>query len=180
MKRLFTLALTSLLVLCPLCSAAATAGWGNFFAEMDTVDINFAAFDASIFSKRLTVLCLWPSWCGVFIEKLPELEAIRKEYAGRVNFVGVLLNAIGSDGSTVNEDALEIARKTLKAKEASFPNIIATPELYAMMNGLDVTVVPVTWLISASSSILYMAAGALDAGGYRRIIDDALSARLKQ
>jgi hypothetical protein len=174
MKRFLALVLAALLTACPLPAAVSAAGGGNFFAEMDTVDINFAAFDASVFAKRLTVLCLWSSWCGVFIEKIPDLEVIRKEYAGRVNVVSVLLNAVSSQGDAINEDALEIARKTLKAKDAAFPTIIATPELYAMMNGLNVTVVPTTWFISSGGSILYMAAGALDAGMYRQILDDIL------
>ncbi len=167
-------ALCAMLVLIAAYPAAAAPQ--NLFALMKTTDLSLEPFDAGIFSKRPTMLYLWASGRGLCIDELPALESLSREYAGRLNLVGVLLNAVSASGKAIDNAALASARKSLDYAGVSFPNIIGTPELYEMMNNLGVSAVPTVWLVDTGGTILYQSVGALGAQGYRKVISDILPA----
>ena len=120
------------------------------------------------------MLSLWASWCDLCAGEIPDLETISREYKGRMNVIGVLLDAISEEGDSINGSALASARKTLSSKGATYPNIIAAPELYQLMNDIGVLVVPTTWFVDANGAILNQTEGARDAEGWRQIIDSLL------
>jgi thiol-disulfide isomerase/thioredoxin len=150
----------------------------NIFASMKTVDMDIKAFDASVFGKRLTMVSFWASWCDLCIREITELEAVRKEYAGRMNVVGVLLDVVREEGTSIDDDALKAARASLKSSRAAYPNIIPPPELFVLMNDIGVTAVPTTWFVDTEGVILYQTSGARDAEAWKKIIEDLLAEHL--
>ena len=153
---------------------AAEEKTDNLFAAMNTVDVHIAAFDASVFARRLTMLILWVSGCDLCAGQIPALETISREYKGRMNVVGVLLDAVSGQGDSLEESALVSARKTLASKGATYPNIIATQALYQLMISTGVPVVPATWFVDTNGAILKQTEGARDAEGWRQIINSLL------
>ncbi len=171
-------ALCAALLLLAACPAQAAPE--NLFAKMNTTDLSIKAFDAGIFSKRPTLLYLWASGRSVCTDELKGLQAISREYAGRMNLVGVLLDAVTQDGRSIDQAALTSAKKSLNAAGASFPNIIGSPELYGLMNSLGVSAVPTVWFVDTGGAVLYQSVGALGADGYRELIDDLLAGHSAQ
>jgi hypothetical protein len=165
-------ALCAALVFLAACSAAAAQQ--NLFASMKTTDLSLKPFDAGIFTKRPTMLYLWASGRSLCIDELAGLETLSKEYTGRMNLVGVLLDAVTSSGSAIDSVALASARKSLDYAGVSFPNIIGTSELYGLMNNFGVSAVPTVWFIDTAGTILYQSVGALGVEGYRKAINDIL------
>ncbi len=147
----------------------------DLFSSMDTADVYVEAFDASVFSRRPTLLFLWASVSSICAGELPGLEALSREYAGRVNVVGVLLDAVSLDGQSINANALADARDALEAGGAAFRNIVASPELYDLMNDYGVSAAPTAWFVDTGGNVRYQAVGALGEEGYRQLIIDMLA-----
>lgn len=53
------------------------------------VDAGDADFEAAVTTKALVVVDLWATWCGPCRMVAPVLEALSKEYAGRIKVVKV-------------------------------------------------------------------------------------------
>ncbi len=164
-------ALLCVTLLQPASAAPAETAWKNLFASMETTDLSFEAFDARIFSERPTMLHLWSGGCGLCAGELPCLEKISRENAGKLNVVGVLLDAINPDALSADEGALAVARETLEDAGADYPNIIGSPELYALMTSCGVSAVPAIWFVDTDGNVLYQAIGTMGEEGYRQAID---------
>ncbi len=146
----------------------------NLFTSMQTTDIFAAPFEAAMFGERPTLMWLWASSDSYCNSELLELEAVSREYAGRINVVGVLLDAVSQDGKSIMDTVLATARNALEERGVSFPSIVASPGLYDVMRYMGISAVPTTWLVDTGGAILYQAVGAMGGEGYRQAIIDVL------
>ncbi len=173
------------LTLCLLLAAALllpVAGIGeeeenptNIFTLIEANDLYGEAFDASAFDGTITLLNIWASWCGPCVMEIPYLNEIAEEYAGRMNVVGVQMDAVKND-LTTDEKALESARALWEKHGVQYRSLVPDNLLIAMTQQAGVSAFPTTWFVDANGYLRYMITGARDADGWRALIDQVLTA----
>ncbi|WP_299450085.1 TlpA disulfide reductase family protein [uncultured Pigmentiphaga sp.] len=109
---------------------------------------------------RRLVVNFWATWCPPCVEEMPELEALRQEFDGRAQFVG-----IGIDSATNMQ-------KFVQKVPVSYPLLIAgnvgtelARELGNASGGLPYTVV-----IDEKGSVLHQYAGRIKAETLRDVL----------
>ncbi len=141
---------------------------------MDTREISGAPFDASVFSGGTTLIHFWTSYCGPCVAQLPVFDALAGEYAGRLRFVGVLLDGLLPDLSAADPAAVGRALAFPGAGSAACPSILPTGALFALLKARGVAEVPAVWIVDRDGNILKQFMGPRDGEGWRREVAEAL------
>ncbi|NLW19944.1 MAG: TlpA family protein disulfide reductase [Clostridiales bacterium] len=188
-KRLLALILALLLTL-PLAAALmeeaaqpeAAEEESHFFADMAFTYLDGTPFDTAAFRDTPILLNMWATWCSPCVGEMPHLDALAAEYAGRIHIIGV-----HSEGLTVteqgelivDEDKTAAALKLQEELGLTFPLLNPDSLLFILMNdpqyGINLNVLPTTWLIDGEGYIRSIVESAYDKAGWQRIIDRFLS-----
>ncbi len=143
------------------------------FAAQEARDLDGNAFDAEIMLKRPTLVNIWATWCGPCVGEVPALSALSGEYADRINFVGVQLDAV-DDSMNADEAALARAREIFESGGNAYPSLIPTQEIMRLVEEMDVQAIPTTWFVDESGHLVWEEVGSNDQEEWRKAIDSIL------
>jgi thiol-disulfide isomerase/thioredoxin len=146
------------------------------FAGEQAEDLYGSAFDASMFLARPTLINVWATWCGPCVGEIPSLVKLAGEYAGRINIVGIQLDAV-LDDMTRDEDAIAGARKLFEDAGYTYPSLIPTQSLTDLVNEMNVSGIPTTWFVGTDGRLVMEEVGSKDLDGWRTAIDDFLASQ---
>ncbi len=176
------LSLFSLPVLARTDATEAPAADENFFAQRAFTFMDNAPFDAGVLDGKPILINIWATWCPPCVAEMPHLDTLAKEYADRIAIVG-----LHAEGLTITEaegivpnDATNAEALAL-AREAGYTYTLLNPDatLFYVMNsadyGLQVEVLPTTWLVDSEGYIRRIVTGGRDEEGWREVIDDFLA-----
>jgi len=158
----------------PEATAEAASGEAAWFFDVETQDLDGAPFRAEAYrNARLTIVNLWATWCPPCVEELPALAQIAKDYESvGVQTVGVLLDAVGSDGA-LDPDAIDAAHALLADADAAYPSIV--PEALLDERLIARTqYIPTTLLIDAEGDVLDTLVGGNDYDAWAKAVEAAL------
>lgn len=153
----------------------------HFFAGMKLTNLDGTPFDTSVFLGKPILLNIWATWCPPCIGEMPHLDELAKEYADKINIIG-----LHSEGLTVTEagEVMPDAEKNELAMELqadlglTFPLVNPDITLLVLMNdpqyGVNVSVLPTTWLIDSEGYIRDIITAAKDKEGWAQVIDEFL------
>ena len=194
-KRLLALALAFLLTLGSFAVFAETAseeetsdvdileetGTGNFFADMKLTNLDGTPFDTSVFIGKPIFLNIWATWCPPCVAEMPHLSELAVEYADKINIIGLHsegLTVTGAGELIANEETNTLAIKLQGDLELTYPLLNPDNLLFLLMNdpqyGVNVSVLPTTWLIDGEGYIRNIITAANDKEGWTQVIDKFL------
>jgi thiol-disulfide isomerase/thioredoxin len=149
---------------------------GAELLTMKSLDLDGAEFDVSKEKgDKLTVFNVWATWCPPCVEELPAIAKISTEYGSKgVVVIGIMLDALGEDGKTVDEKAIASAHELLDEAGALYPSIIPTSSLIKGVLA-DVDAIPTSFIIGADGSLKDTIVGSMDYAAWKKAVDKALS-----
>lgn len=97
-------------------------------------DINGNDVDESILKNApYTMIDVWATYCSPCINEMPELGELAREYAGRVQVVGIVSDAM-------DDDTIELARTIAGKSGVEYTNLVPNAELYtSLLNNIQYT-----------------------------------------
>lgn len=122
------------------------AGSDNWFAELETADIDGNPVTAEIFAEnKLTLINTWATFCGPCIREMPELEALYQEYAEEgVGFAGLLVDSTSTKLTAgLTEEDREAGELILEKTGVTYPQLTVSEGLletdFIMLNSFPTT-----------------------------------------
>lgn len=124
--------------------------FASFYASTTEGEI----VDESIFAKaEITMINVWATYCGPCLNEMPELGELSTEYAdGEVQIIGVVIDALGSDGM-ISQKQIEKSRELVQETKAGYMHLLPSDDLLAAGLG-SVYSVPTTFFVDSSGSIV--------------------------
>jgi thiol-disulfide isomerase/thioredoxin len=107
---------------------------------------------------KVVMVNFWATWCPPCREEIPELLALKRDYQGRVEIVGI----------SEDDDGPETVLKFARQKGMNYPIVMATPELVASYGG--VPALPTTFLIDTQGRVVTKHSGLYPIEYYHREI----------
>ncbi len=154
----------------------------NFFASLKLDYINGEPFDASVLDGKPILLNIWATWCQPCVSEMPHLNELAKEYADKMNIVG-----LHSEGLTFteagelvpNDEANQAAVEMAENLSLTFPLVNPDTNLFLLMNdpnyGLQVEFLPTTWLVDGEGFIRGILTSARDKEMWKQVIEGFLT-----
>lgn len=124
-------------------STAATDTFGPFEAEIlngEGGTLTEEAFEEPV----ITLINFWATWCGPCIQELPDLAKVSEMTGGKVQVVGVLLDALGRTGQR-DDSVVLVMKALLDSAQATYPVIL--PDEYLVLRSSDMQFVPTTMIV---------------------------------
>lgn len=114
-------------------------------------DISGSPVDASIFSgKKLTMVNIWATFCGPCLSEMPELGELNTKYASEgFQIVGIVIDAVGSDGAAIPE-MVDTAKEIISKTGADYLHILPSDDLGDLLG--QVSAVPTTIFVDESGN----------------------------
>lgn len=153
--------LTVVLAVCFLCVAAAGCAQMEdvpfgFFEAMDI--LGEEAVTEGIFAEaEITLVSFWATWCPPCVRELPTLAKLYEESGGRVQVLGVLIDALDENGELDNE-VIETGRVLLDEAGVAFPVVV--PDAWLAKLSTLIYAVPTTILVDKNGNIIDTEIGA--------------------
>jgi thiol-disulfide isomerase/thioredoxin len=153
----------------------------NFFASLKLTYLDGTPFDTSVFEGKPIFINIWATWCPPCVAEMPVLDELAKEYAGKITIIGLHAEGLTVDeaqgivpNKETNQAALELAGKL----GLTYPVLNPDNTLFSLMNnpeyGLQVEVLPTTWLVDGEGYIREILTGSRDKAGWTEVIDGFL------
>ncbi len=121
------------------------------FPEFSEVDTEGNSISSDIFAGYdVTIVNFWNNGCGTCIAEMPELEELYHDFKKQnVNLIGV-----GAD-SGESDEQLATAKKILKEKGVTYPNISPDPENDFYKDFIsEITGYPTTYIVDSEGNIV--------------------------
>lgn len=127
---------------------------GDVIGEFSMEDIQGEAYTQEMFAEyKLTMVNVFTTWCGPCVREIPDLEKLNNEMSDQgVQVVGIVLDAIGSSGST-DPEAVEKAGLLAEQLEVTYPFLIPD-QGYLGGRLLGIQAVPTTFFVDQEGRIL--------------------------
>lgn len=153
------------------------AGSDNWFAELETTDIDGNPVTAEIFAEnKLTLINTWATFCGPCIREMPELEALYQEYADvGVGFAGLLVDSTSTKLTAgLTEEDKEAGELILEKTGVTYPQLTVSEGLletdFIMLNSF-----PTTYFVDKDGNFVgEPVKRAWDKDSWREIIEERL------
>lgn len=97
---------------------------------------------------KVVLLNFWATWCTFCRQEIPEFERLQRQYAGKLQIVGLSVDA--TTPATAAQTAVMVGR-VARQMGINYPVAIATDADQARFG--DLSSIPVTWLIDASGRV---------------------------
>ncbi len=156
----------------------------NFFASLELTYLNGDPFDASVFDGKPILLNIWATWCSPCVSEMPHLNELAAVYADRLNIIGLhseglTITEAGEGELVPNEEVNQAALEMAENLALTFPLVNPDTSLFILMNnpdyGLQVSVLPTTWLIDGDGFIRGILTSSRDKEGWIQVIDEFLT-----
>ncbi len=122
--------------------------------EFSMEDINGESYTQEMFADYdLTMVNVFTTWCSPCINEIPDLQKLRDEMEGKgVNVVGIVLDAIGSDGKA-DQNTVKMAKELAERTGVSYPFLI--PDA-GYLNGrlTRINAVPETFFVDKEGNLV--------------------------
>ncbi|MDL2319265.1 TlpA family protein disulfide reductase [Eubacteriales bacterium OttesenSCG-928-A19] len=151
MLKRFSLLLALCLIVAAL-PAVAGASEGDILAPINaeslngTDDVTEAFFEA----PYITLVNFWATWCGPCIAELPDLAQLSELTGGKVQVVGVMLDAMDQTG---RRDESAIEGMLALCDEASVTYPIVMPDEYLTQLSYTMQYVPTTLVVDFEGEV---------------------------
>ncbi|MEA2339202.1 MAG: hypothetical protein QOE82_3209 [Thermoanaerobaculia bacterium] len=156
----------------PLILALVVAASANL-AEVRSGDDVLRAFRGD---ARIRVVNVWATWCVPCVAEMPQLETISSSVRrDGIEFIGVSLDdAIPGDRA----ERKQLVTRFLAGKHIRFRNVyyVGRPNELADRFRFDGSL-PITLIFDAEGRELFRNEGVIDAGKFRRKLDDLIKRR---
>ena len=159
----------------------AEAENGNFFASLELTYLDGTPFDTSVFLGKPIFLNIWATWCPPCVSEMPHLNELAAEYAGKISIIGLHAEGLTMTeaGELVPNEETNGLAKSLQAEQGlTYPLLNPDRTLFYVMNsadyGLQVEVLPTTWLVDGEGYIRSILTGSRDKAGWTEVIDEFL------
>ncbi|MGH9466803.1 MAG: TlpA family protein disulfide reductase [Terriglobales bacterium] len=90
---------------------------------------------------KVVLLNFWATWCGPCRMEIPEFERLQREYAGKLQVIGMSVDEL---------PPAEVAKKAA-ALGINYPVAMASPEMQQRFG--PITSIPVTWVIDPQGEL---------------------------
>ena len=156
-------------------ASGAAAGTG-VLASFTAQDLDGNTVDGTLWQgHKLTLVNVWGTFCGPCLSEMPDLGTLSAEYADKgVQFVGVVIDALNSDGS-YSDDVIATAKQLVEQTGANYLHVLPSQDLINAKLS-EVQAVPTMFFVDENGAIVgetYL--GARSADDWRTIIDGMLA-----
>src|SRR6185437_8201909 len=103
---------------------------------LDGKPLNLAALRG-----KVVLLNFWATWCGPCREEIPEFEQLQRQYAGKLQVVGI----------SVDEIAPAVVQRTAAKMGINYPVAMLTQEIEKSFGAMPT--IPVTWVIDPRGQV---------------------------
>ena len=165
----------------PAAEDAAKEASENFFVNLGLTYLDGSPFDTSVFEGKPIFLNIWATWCGPCIMELPFLNELAEEYKDKIHIIGLHSEGmtVSSEGKLVpNEETNLVAMGLQQEKNLTYPLLNPDTTLFVLMNmpeyGLQVSLLPTTWLIDGEGLVRQVIASAKTKEAWAEVIDKFL------
>jgi thiol-disulfide isomerase/thioredoxin len=125
---------------------------------LDAKDIFGRAVTKDNWPGKVVLVNFWATWCPPCREEIPELLALKRDYPGQLEIVGI----------SEDDDGPETVLRFARQKGMNYPIVMATPELVASYGG--VPALPTTFLIDTQGRVVTKHSGLYPIDYYHREI----------
>lgn len=145
---LFVLCFCLLLFSVPSFAQDSTARFGPFDAEK--LNGEGTVSDAIFADAEITLVNLWATWCGACIDELPDLQELDELTDGKVQVVGILLDAYGADDKR-DESAIDAMHVLLEKAGVTYS--IVMPDEFLKKASSLASAIPTTFVIDKNGVV---------------------------
>jgi thiol-disulfide isomerase/thioredoxin len=125
---------------------------------LDAKDILGRTVTKDYWPGKVVMVNFWATWCPPCREEIPELLALKRDYQGRLEILGI----------SEDDDGPQTVLKFAQQKGMNYPIVMATPELVASYGG--VPALPTTFLIDTQGRVVTKHSGLYPIENYHREI----------
>ena len=115
---------------------------------------------------------VWATWCPPCVAEIPALGQISRDYQGRVEVIGLQLDAIYNDWSP-NQQAIEAAKSLFAKSNATYTNLVPDLSHYDLLTASGA--IPASYFMDSKGQIIKEVIGSRDYAGWSAIIDELLA-----
>lgn len=116
---------------------------GKPVPEFSVKAMDGSTINSSEFMGKITVVCIWATWCGPCIKEIPELNALVDEYRAdeRVQFVAI------------SDEKVETVRRMLKRKPFNYKQITDAKDIKRKLHPAVVQTIPKNMVIDQNGIV---------------------------
>jgi thiol-disulfide isomerase/thioredoxin len=114
-------------------------------------DLDGRTISSSDFRGKVTIINFWATWCPPCRAEIPDLIALQRRYAGRLQIIGI----------SEDEIPAEQVRQFAVANGMNYPTAMLTPELEKLFPGI--TALPTSYILDRDARVVQRHAGMLNA-----------------
>ncbi len=159
-------ALALLAAVCLLLTGHAFAG----VIPSGETDVFGEAFSTSAIQQPVNMIFMWATWCGNCAGEVKDINALAKEYKGKMGVAAVTMDAATEQGR--DENAISAAQQIMKS--ARFQSVVPSQKLLTTLRDAGVQAMPTVWFTDKDGKLLYTVTGVLQYDDWRAIIDSLL------
>jgi thiol-disulfide isomerase/thioredoxin len=115
---------------------------------------------------------IWATWCSPCVEEIPALGQIARDYAGRVEVIGLQYDALYYNGEQ-DPQAIQKGKDLFASSNATYTNLIPDDSHSAMLRGAEY--LPTTYFTNRQGDIIDMVVGSCSYDSWASIIDQLLA-----
>jgi thiol-disulfide isomerase/thioredoxin len=122
-------------------------------APFTATDLEGNVVTSSVFEEKpLTMVFVWATYCGYCKQEMPSLVKMQKLYGGKFQIIGIVTDALNSNGS-VSASQVKSAQNILKKYGFDVLTLLPSPSLEEkLLNGI--AGVPVAWFVDSEGEML--------------------------
>ena len=113
-------------------------------------------------NNRPVVINFWATWCGYCVKEFPDLEALWKEYNGKIHILAVNVG-----------ESKKVIEDFLKKTPYTFPIVMDTN--YLASRAYNVSGIPVTYIVGKDGSIVFSRVGMMSKQDMTAAVEAALN-----
>ncbi len=176
MKKLASLLLSLLLILALAAPALAQSEKQDLLGEFIATDLEGNELDYTLIrDAELTFINVWGTFCDPCIGALPDLSALAEEYAGRVQFIGIIRD--GNIGDGPDQATVDLAKQIVEETGANnYTHLVPSTDMLHNSIVGSIQLIPTSFFVdSEGRQVSTGYQGAKTAAAWREVIDTALA-----
>lgn len=115
---------------------------------------------------------IWATWCPPCVAEIPALGQIARDYAGRVEVIGLQYDALDYYGRE-DPEAIQEGKDLFASSNATYTNLVPNSSHIALLSGTQY--LPTTYFMNRHGDIIHTVVSSRDYNGWAGIIDELLT-----